>query len=244
MIKVDQLTKRYGALVALNNVSFTIESGKIICLVGPNGSGKSTLIKLILGLTSQSSGSIEFSDSGISTGYLTELNALPTGYKGHDILRKLDFLLGIERSESVSELIRLFGMDDFLSKKVKGYSKGMQKKIGLLIAFSGEPDLVILDEPFEGIDTIDRDKLSAFIKVYVSKGKSVILSTHILYELDQLCDTAHFLKTGNLVASFDPKTRTISPESSFELIFGSDGSDEGQQVSNPTITEIYRRIYQ
>jgi ABC-type multidrug transport system ATPase subunit len=244
MITVENLSKKYGSLTVLSRVSLSISTGEIACLVGPNGSGKSTLIKLVLGLTSPTSGNISFSNPGVSTGYLTELNALPTGYKGNDIIQKLEFLLGDDRSESVLELIRLFGMDEFIHKKVKGFSKGMQKKIGLLVAFSGEPDLVILDEPFEGIDTIDRDKLSVFLKNYVSTGKTVMLSTHILYELDQHCDTAHFLKSGNLVTSFNPKTYSDGTMSANEFTFKNALTGSLETITNPSITDIYRRIYQ
>lgn len=236
MINVENVSKNYKDVLALDDVSIQIETGKIVCLVGPNGSGKSTLIKIILGLSRATKGRISFEGDDPTIGYLTELNALPNGYKGKDILKKLETLIGVDRSQHVDELIRLFGIKEFISKKVKGYSKGMQKKIGLLIALSGDPDLVILDEPFEGIDTIDRDKLSEFLKSYVSAGKTVILSTHILYELDSLCEEAHFLKKGKLIASLETNnSRFTKIASEFkDTEFG----------SNLTIADIYRRVYQ
>jgi len=244
MVKVENVSKSYKDVLALDNVSMQIDKGKIVCLVGPNGSGKSTLIKIILGLSRASKGKVSFEDANPTVGYLTELNALPNGYKGTDILRKLETLIGVDRSQSVVDLKQLFGIDEFISKKIKGYSKGMQKKIGLLIAFSGDPDLVILDEPFEGIDTIDRDKLSGFLKSYVANGKTVILSTHILYELDSLCNHAHFLKKGRLVSSLEIQIE--KPESASKLRFNHIPAEYNVNDfgSSPTIADIYRRIYQ
>lgn len=236
MINVENVSKNYSDVLALDNVNIQIDKGKIVCLVGPNGSGKSTLIKIILGLSRTTNGRVSFDEPDQMIGYLTELNALPNGYKGTDILRKLETLIGVDRSQSVVDLKQLFGINEFISKKIKGYSKGMQKKIGLLVAFSGDPDLVILDEPFEGIDTIDRDKLSDFLKSYVSTGKTVILSTHILYELDSLCDEAHFLKMGKLIASLETQySRFTHLATEF---------DANEFSASPTIADIYRRIYQ
>jgi ABC-2 type transport system ATP-binding protein len=244
MIRTEEISKKYGDLLALKQVSIEIDRGSIISLVGPNGSGKSTLIKLILGLTRPTSGKIHLDDANVSIGYLTEINALPTGYKGRDILKKLELLLGVERSNSVNELTQLFGINEFFTKKIKGYSKGMQKKIGLLIAFTGDPDVVILDEPFEGIDTIDRDKLAAFLKKYAASGKTIILSTHILYELDSLCDAAHFLKKGSLVASINIEKDPSDKGSS--LHFSTVSSEFGVESlkSSSTIADVYRRVYQ
>lgn len=236
MVTVEHVTKNYRDVLALDDVTIQIDKGKIVCLVGPNGSGKSTLIKIILGLSRATKGRVTFENGNPTVGYLTELNALPNGYKGTDILNKLETLIGVDRSQSVIDLKQLFGIDEFISKKIKGYSKGMQKKIGLLVAFSGDPDLVILDEPFEGIDTIDRDKLSEFLQNYVASGKTVILSTHILYELDSLCEEAHFLKKGKLIASL--KTQN----SRFTHV--ADEFNANDFGSGPTIADIYRRIYQ
>jgi ABC-2 type transport system ATP-binding protein len=245
MIKLETLTKKYGNTTALSDVNMKIDGGKITCLVGPNGSGKSTLIKLILGLTRPTSGTVLINNA-TTLGYLTEMNALPPGYKGSDILSKLETLTNSRRSEGVKKLIKLFDIDSFINQKIKSYSKGMQKKIALLVAFTGDPDIVILDEPFEGIDTIDRDKLAEFIKEYTSNRKSIIMSTHILYELDELCDIAHFLKNGHVIASFEPKKqhKLFTNHDSIEFIIPKSHIHDEIVVANPTITEIYRKIYQ
>lgn len=244
MITISNVSKNYRGLLAVNDVSVQVGRGKIIGLVGPNGSGKSSLIKLILGLSRATSGSIIFADEQTTIGYLTELNTLPSGYKGADILKKLELLLGVERSESVRNLDELFGIKDFFTKKTKAFSKGMQKKLGLLIAFTGEPDLVILDEPFEGIDTIDRDKLSAFLRNYVAKGKTILLSTHILHELDSLCDEAHFLMKGNLVASVDIKKDSHDVNQTLDFTHIQSSVNSNEIVTSKTIADVYRRIYQ
>jgi ABC-2 type transport system ATP-binding protein len=245
MITLETITKNYGKTTALSGVNLKIDGGKITCLVGPNGSGKSTLIKLVLGLTRPTSGTVLI-DNMTTLGYLTEMNSLPAGYKGSDILSKLETLTNTRRSESVKKLIHLFDIESFIHQKIKSYSKGMQKKIALLVAFTGDPDIVILDEPFEGIDTIDRDKLAEFIKEYTFSGKSIIMSTHILYELDDLCDIAHFLKKGQVIASYEPKKQhsLFNNHNSTEFIVPKSHIHDEIVVTNPTITEIYRKIYQ
>jgi len=244
MVNIEQVSKTYRHVQALNQINMQIEKGKIICLVGPNGSGKSSLIKIILGLSKATSGQVSFDQPNQTIGYLSELSALPNGYKGEEILHKLETLIGVKRSKNVDDLIKLFGMQDVITKKIKTYSKGMQKKIGLLLAFTGDPGLVILDEPFEGIDTIDRDKLSIFLKHYIETDKSVILSTHILHELDSFCSSAHFLHNGNLVISLDTQNEHSGFQRKFHFSHLLPELGTTYFGENPTISDIYRRIYQ
>lgn len=176
---------------------------------------------------------------------MPEFSGLPTGYTGLDIIKKHKYLLRYSNDDHIQQLIDLFDMNSFLNKKIKGFSKGMQKKIGFLLAFAGSPGLVILDEPFEGIDTIDRDRLNAFINEYTSTDKSVILSSHILYDLDLITDQAVFLKNGKVMINYNPKSveQNTTVPIQIELNLTDHNVPKNIVLSNPTITDIYRALY-
>ena len=244
MIITENLTKLYGKDAALDSVSLSISTGKLVCLVGPNGSGKSTLIKLVLGLISQTSGSIRIDGFEPIIGYMPEVSNLSKTFRGSDILKIMKKGL-IGDTNGTDELIDVMDMSGYLGKKVGQYSKGMQKKLSLLVAFCNNPNLVILDEPFEGIDTIDRDRLMNFISRFIEKGNTVLLSTHILHDLDTVCTQAIFLKKGVFQLQFNPKSEA-------EKILSLNLNDDvlklfevGARKSElPTITDIYRKLYQ
>lgn len=232
--------------MALNDVSISIDRGTISCLIGPNGSGKSTLIKLLLGLIRPTSGKINLVPELNGIGYMPEISNLPVGYKGYDILNKFNSIINSGISDEVEKLIDIFQMDQFLGGKIKGFSKGMHKKIGLLLAFSGDPDIVILDEPLEGIDTIDRDRLSDFMVNYIQSGRSIILSSHILYEMDTFTDQALFLRKGLTIVNYPAKLNKFAIDSGtdVELIYKDPNTQIETLVNKPSITDLYRRIYQ
>lgn len=244
MIKAINISKSYDKAKALNDVSFEIGKNSVCCLVGPNGSGKSTLIKIILGLIKSHQGEFVFEMNNPRIGYMPEVSGLPKGYNGSRLMNLIKPLLGGD-DDARDELADLFGMHEYMSKEVTKFSKGMQKKIGLLIAFTKSPDIVVLDEPFEGIDTLDRDRLNSFISNYTKNGKTVILSSHILHDLDGISDKALFLKQGELVVDYCPKDASRSrnesgiPSQRIQL----PGADQIKELINPTITEIYRALY-
>lgn len=243
MIITENLTKIYGKEAALDNVSLSISTGKLVCLVGPNGSGKSTLIKLILGLISQTSGSVRIDGYEPIIGYMPEVSNISKNFRGSDILKIMKKGL-IGDINGTDELIDVMDMSGYLGKKVGQYSKGMQKKLSLLVAFCNNPNLVILDEPFEGIDTIDRDRLMNFISRFIEKGNTVLLSTHILHDLDTVCTQAIFLKKGVFQLQFNPKSeaeKILSLNLNDVLKLFEVGARKSEL---PTITDIYRKLYQ
>jgi ABC-type multidrug transport system ATPase subunit len=244
MIRASQISKSFDKTKALNNVSFEIQKGTVCCLVGPNGSGKSTLIKILLGLIKKHEGEITFTSDNLTIGYMPEVSGLPKGYNGTKMMSLIKPILN-GNDEARDEILDLFGMHEYMSKDVTKFSKGMQKKIGLLIAFTKSPDIVVLDEPFEGIDTIDRDRLNGFIAKYVFGGKSVILSSHILHDLDVIADHAFFLKSGDLVVNYSPKAAIAAQlDSGKNLQIVSFPVDENHiELTNPTLTDIYRTLY-
>jgi ABC-type multidrug transport system ATPase subunit len=244
MLHLSGLEKRYGKNLALRDLSIDIEEGDVICLVGPNGSGKSTLLKIILGLINSDSGKISMDRDGLRFGYMSEVAKIPGNMTA---LRLLNSLKGIlSGGEDISaKIIDLFDMKEYLAKPVKSYSKGMLKKLAFLLATLNSPDVLVLDEPFEGLDTIDRDKLNKFITQYAQGGKTVILSTHILYELDRVVTKAIFLKKGDLVVTFMPPSQNRAErEITFGPLFRDYLDTELNLNMTLTIADIYRRVYQ
>lgn len=242
MITISNLEKRFGKKIAIDKVSLQLERGKIYLLIGSNGSGKSTLLKSIIGLIRTNSGFIRKDTPSLRFGYSPEQIDIPDDYSGNYYLDFLMPTISGERGNSVDLLINLFDMGPYLSNKIRSYSNGMKKKNGLLLAFYGDPNIVILDEPFEGLDTIDRDKLINFIKNYKSVGRTVIISTHILFELDLYVDKAFYIKNGSIVADFHPASNAIN-------YYSNDTSNVHieKNTHNATeklsLTEIYRSIY-
>jgi len=204
ILEINNLTIKYGDKVALNNVSFNLEKGKIIGLLGPNGSGKTTLIKAVNGLLSPNIGKIRINglNIGIETkaivSYLPERTYLDLEVKVSEMIKFFsDFYLDFKKEKAL-ELIN--NLEVPLNKKIKELSKGMREKVQLALVMSREADLYILDEPIAGVDPASREYILATIFNNRKIGSTVIISTHLIYEVENLLDEAVILKEGNLVA--------------------------------------------
>lgn len=204
ILEVNNLTIKYGDKVALNNVSFNLEKGKIIGLLGPNGSGKTTLIKAVNGLLSLNIGKIRINglNIGVETkaivSYLPERTYLDLEVKVSEMIKFFsDFYLDFKKEKAL-ELIN--NLEVPLNKKIKELSKGMREKVQLALVMSREADLYILDEPIAGVDPASREYILATIFNNRKIGSTVIISTHLIYEVENLLDEAVILKEGNLVA--------------------------------------------
>jgi ABC-2 type transport system ATP-binding protein len=248
MIECTDITKTYGNLTALSLDYINIKQGKVTVLAGPNGSGKSTFIKILLGLVNSESGSVNFNKDSFSIGYYPESVSLPENLTARRLKKLLESLSKTAKSSPDSELGELMSMDSYMDKRIHKLSKGMHKKVGLMMAFTGNPDLVVLDEPFEGVDTIDRDKLMMYIKNKARKNTSVLLSTHILDNIDHIVDTVYFLKQGRVVCCYDIASNALSgnyhtanfdqfTDDSVAEIISTGGKRQG------VVTEIYRIIF-
>ncbi len=204
VISVKGLTKVFkdfwgrSKAKAVNNVNFEVRRGEVFGLLGPNGSGKSTTIKMLLGLLYPTKGHIEVfghSPRHVATksriGYLPEESYL---YKYLDSGETLDFfgnlfnLNKIERQKRTEQLIDMVGLKNATSRQVGEFSKGMQRRIGLAQALINDPDLVILDEPTSGLDPIGCREIKDLIKALANRGKTVILSSHLLSDVEDVCD--------------------------------------------------------
>lgn len=206
-ISVSNITKLYGTQKALNNVSFTINTGEIVGFLGPNGAGKSTMMKILTGFIPQTSGTatvagFDVVEDGIKVkaqvGYLPESNPL---YTEMYIKEYLEFVAGVYGTPKsrVAEMIDLTGLTPEKHKKIGQLSKGYRQRVGLAAALINDPEVLILDEPTTGLDPNQLVEIRNLIKK-IGKQKTVMLSTHIMQEVEQLCDRVIIINKGEIVA--------------------------------------------
>jgi len=202
LLECRTLTKKYGSLLALNNVSFTLERGSIIGLLGANASGKTTLIKLINGLLTPTSGEVLINgkkpgiESKLSISYLPDANFLPEWMNVKQLLDYYkDFYCNFNINKAYDMLNRL-GLNDKM--KLKSMSKGTKEKVQLILTMSREADLYCLDEPIGGVDPAARDYiLDTIINNYNENG-SILISTHLISDIEKVLDDVLFIKNGCL----------------------------------------------
>lgn len=206
----DDVSKFYGEVLGVNRVTLRIPAG-ITSLVGPNGSGKTTLMNLMTGLVLPDNGRIEV--RGISprdperlmaiTGYATQYDAAPRGVSGIDFVASSLELHGYLRGEAEAramEAIDRVGLTEALRKKVAAYSKGMRQRIRLALALAHDPDVLVLDEPLNGLDPVVRAQTIALFRDLGAQGRHVILSSHVLREVDLISDQVILIANGMIIA--------------------------------------------
>lgn len=215
MIEVQGLTKYYGRLAAINNISFTVQTGSVVGFLGPNGAGKTTTMRMLTCYTPPSSGSIRILGMDIlsqSMQIRRNLGYLPENVPLYDWMRVYSYLDFVCRAKGVpsgnrkSEIDRVsssVGLDEVMGKLVKWLSKGYRQRLGLAQALIGDPPIIILDEPTIGLDPRQIREIRSLIKG-LSRNKTVILSTHILPEVSQICDRVIIINRGTLVAEDTP----------------------------------------
>ena len=205
-LQITNLTKKFGEQTALNNISLSIEKNEIVGLLGPNGAGKSTLMKSITGVVKIDEGEILFNDKDITQysieskkniGFLPENNPL---YQEMFVKEYLNFVADIHKipSERIDEVIELVGITPEKSKKISQLSKGYKQRVGLAQAILHQPDLLILDEPTNGLDPNQIIEIRNVIKE-IGKDKTIILSTHIMQEVEALCSRVILIHKGNIL---------------------------------------------
>jgi len=206
---VIDVSKSFDAVCAVNQVSFEAQPGEILGLLGPNGAGKTTTIRMIMGIMRPDSGNISFSfaDSNPSkfrerVGYLPEERGLYGDAKIHDLLTYFAELKGVERTEArkrATQWIERMDLAEWSNKKVDKLSKGMQQKVQFAAAVLHRPDLVILDEPFSGLDPMHQDLIKEFIGDLRNEGMTVLLSSHQMNRVEELCDRIFLIHRGRRV---------------------------------------------
>ncbi|MCP9486696.1 MAG: ATP-binding cassette domain-containing protein [Gaiellaceae bacterium MAG52_C11] len=216
VVTVERLTKRYGEIVAVDDISFSLEAGTVTGFLGPNGAGKSTTLRVLLGLAEPTKGEAlvfnqryrELEQPFRRIGAVLESNDFDPGRSGRDHLRALAIAAEIPRSrvEEVLELVELAGD---AHRKVRTYSLGMRQRLGLAAALLGDPELLVLDEPANGLDPVGVHWLRRFLRDFAGAGRTVLVSSHLLAEVAQAVDRVLIINSGRIVvaAPLDELTR-------------------------------------
>jgi ABC-2 type transport system ATP-binding protein len=211
VIEVAELRKQYGRIEALAGLSMTVNRGEVFGFLGPNGAGKTTTVKLLLGLARPTGGSGKVLGAPLGDlatrrhiGYLPELFRYQPWLKAVEVLTLHGELAGVARARrrpAAMEVLELVGLADRAGDLVGRFSKGMQQRLGLGVALVGEPALVILDEPTSALDPLGRVDVRGIIRTARDRGAGVFLNSHLLSEVEQVCDRVAIVDRGRVVAS-------------------------------------------
>ena len=214
----DSLTKRFGSLLAVDSLSFALAPGTITGFLGPNGAGKTTTLRMLLGLAKPSVGSAwilgrsysELEQPALRVGAVLEAADFHPGRSGRDHLRMLSRAARLPDAR-VDEVLRLVELDGAAGRRVKGYSLGMRQRLGLAAALLGDPELLVLDEPANGLDPEGVRWLRDFLRAFAAGGRTVLVSSHVLSEVAQTVDQVLIINRGKLVveSSLDQLTARV-----------------------------------
>ena len=200
IIRFEDVIKNYGNIKALNKISFSVKAGKIFGIFGPNGAGKTTTIKIMLGIIKPDSGNIKIKTDNFS--YLPEELSLDKNDKVITIINYIARLKGIKNKNikfEVNKWENILKIKALLYRKIRELSKGQKKKVMFLLALIGDPDVIILDEPFSGLDAESSESLKNLVSELKDEGKTILFSTHILEIAENLCEDVLILKEGNVM---------------------------------------------
>ena len=204
MLKINKITKCFKEKTAVNGLSFGVEKGEVFALLGSNGAGKTTTIKMILGLMKPDSGDIELSED-IKVGYSPDTPYFPPFLTGRETLEYYGAVSGMkkdERRRQATALLETVGLEDSKTK-VSKYSKGMTQRLAIAQALLGDPDMLILDEPTAGLDAMGRIEMIGLIGRLKKAGKTIILNSHILGDIEQVCDRGIIMKSGTVLTEWE-----------------------------------------
>jgi ABC-2 type transport system ATP-binding protein len=208
VLSLQNVSKTYGEFTAVDDISFSIPKGSIYGFLGPNGAGKTTTIRMILEIIKPSSGSVSILghssalDVRNQIGYLPEEKGLYKKMKVWALIQYFAMLKGMKKHEVKDQawhLLEKYGLKDFAESKVESLSKGMGQKVQVLSAVAHEPELVILDEPFSGLDPVNQTVLEDLIKDMAKNGQTVIFSTHVMQHAERLCDHILLIAKGRKI---------------------------------------------
>ena len=206
-LKLEGVSKRFGAFTAVDDLSLAVPTGCIYGFLGQNGAGKTTTIRMVMSIFRQDQGSIQVlghsdaADVKDRLGYLPEEKGLYKKMRTAEIVAYFGKLKGMDRATAnlkAEELLKQYGLGDWLDKKCEAMSKGMGQKVQILGTIIHDPDLVILDEPFSGLDPVNRDVMRDTILQMKREGRTVIFSTHVMEQAEKLCDEMMMIHKGQL----------------------------------------------
>lgn len=219
LLKIDNLTKSFKGQTVVNNVSLNVRKGKIYGLLGVNGAGKSIILKMIVGMLKPTSGKIIFKGHNIKRsdlfeiGSLIEKPALYNNLTAYENLKVYTSLLSIDEAR-IPEVLGIVGIQDTEKKLVAKFSLGMKQRLGIAVAIVSHPELLILDEPANGLDPLGIIELRQLIKSFSEKGITTITTSHVLSEISQLADDIGIINNGKLVYESE-NNRTVNLEKIF-----------------------------
>ena len=216
-IEVSRLTKRYGTVAAVRDLSFTVAPGVVTGFLGPNGAGKTTTMRMLTGLVSPTSGTAtiggrpyrKLSRPSRTVGAVFDASAFHPGHTARDHMRVYAALGGYSDSR-ITELLDLLGLAEAADRRTRGFSTGMRQRLNLATALLGDPRVLLLDEPSNGLDPEGMLWLRGFLRRLADEGRTVLISSHILSEVQQLVDDVVVLRRGELVAA-GPLARLAGP---------------------------------
>jgi len=215
MIKTQNLTKHYSGLVAVEDLSFSVEPGEVLGFLGPNGAGKSTTMRMIAGFVAPTAGSASICGHDVATDPIAAKSALgylPEGAPCYgemtvsgflDFIADLRVLEGARRKTRLDYVIGRLQLDGVLAQSIDTLSKGFKRRVGLAQAIVHDPKVLILDEPTDGLDPVQKHEVRTLISE-IAKEKTIVISTHILEEVDAVCTRAIIIARGRLVADGTP----------------------------------------
>lgn len=206
MIRIDQISKRFKKLQVLDNISASFTKGQVVSLIGPNGSGKTTLIKTILGMVKPDSGKIYFNDTAVNgnfeyrkdIGYMPQIGRYPDNMKVGQLFKMLKHIRGREDKDLDYDLVEKFDLPAIYDKSMRTLSGGTRQKVSACLAFLFNPEVLILDEPTAGLDPLSTEILKDKIIEEKHRNKLILITSHILSDLDELTTHIMYLQDGRL----------------------------------------------
>ena len=208
MITIESVTRAYGGFTAVDDVSFSARPGRVTGFLGPNGAGKSTTMRIMVGLTRPTSGTVTISgrhyvdlpNPGLEVGVLLDASAHHAGRTGREILTIAQRFMGLPRNrvEEMLDLVSLTPQE--ASRRVRDYSLGMRQRLGIATALIGDPEVMILDEPANGLDPAGNRWMRGLLRDYADRGGTVLLSSHLLHEIEVIADDLVVIGNGRIVA--------------------------------------------
>ncbi|HUO45382.1 MAG TPA: ABC transporter ATP-binding protein [Acidimicrobiia bacterium] len=226
VIVVENLHKRYGATIALDGLSFAVPAGSLTGFLGPNGAGKTTTFRSLLGLTRPDAGTMEVLGMRVGPdtaeivrrlGAVVEEPGLVKGLNGRDNMRAAAHTLS-RGHERIDELLEFVGLMDAAHRKIDGYSKGMRQRLALAAALLGDPELLFLDEPLDGLDPAGQAQIKQKLRDLAGQGKTVVVSSHNLPDVESLADHVVVINRGKLLASGTLAELLASGEAGFRVV--------------------------
>lgn len=230
-IEVDGLTKDYGYGRGVFDVSIYVDEGEVFGFLGPNGAGKSTTIRHLMGFSKPDSGSTKifgketfdkYNEVLSRVGYIPGEIALPAGLTGWEFLKMMQEMQSVKNEARLKQMLELFELTgNQLDGETKRMSLGVKRKLAVVAAFMSDPDVLILDEPTSGLDPVMQETFVEFIHEEKTRGKTILLSSHIFSEIDSTCDRIAIIKDGKLVSQFVANDLKHASRKFYTLDFGS-----------------------